>query len=211
MTLCLVPALFIAIYCLFIILPSTPPPVFNIDCSPRCPGAEGVSASLPPPELAPAALGAGGSGDIQALSPLMSPSRGAGQKGKQRPAEGGSASTEPLSITTTPILRGGSYLPSHHWNRHRLPPGLAGLVSPPRGASTPLPPGTPRLPEDLGHSRYPGELQTHGECPAGTGSVLPEHRGTGAGTAGSAALIPHRHHQRAPPARRDRCRALITY
>lgn len=107
MTLCLVPALFIAIYCLFIILPSTPPPVFNIDCSPRCPGAEGVSASLPPPELAPAALGAGGSGDIQALSPLMSPSRGAGQKGKQRPAEGGSASTEPLSITTTPILRGG--------------------------------------------------------------------------------------------------------
>lgn len=45
-SLCLVPPLFIAIYCLFIILPTTTPAVFIIECSP---GAEGV----PPPELAP--------------------------------------------------------------------------------------------------------------------------------------------------------------
>lgn len=59
-SLCLGPPLFIAIYCLFIILPTTTPAVFNIECSPRCPGAEGVPASLLPPELAPAAPGVGG-------------------------------------------------------------------------------------------------------------------------------------------------------
>lgn len=59
-SLCLVPPLFIAIYCLFIILPTTTPAVFNIECSPRCSGAEGVPASLLPPELAPAAPGVGG-------------------------------------------------------------------------------------------------------------------------------------------------------
>lgn len=46
-SLCLVPPLFIAIYCPFIILPTTTPAVFNIECSPCCHGAEG-GPGLPP-------------------------------------------------------------------------------------------------------------------------------------------------------------------
>lgn len=102
-SLCLGPPLFIAIYCLFIILPTTTPAVFNIECSPRCPGAEGVPASLLPPELAPAVPGVGGP-VASKLCPLRC----------HRPGEGG---------------------------RNELSPGS-------ESPGVPLPPGTPRLPED---------------------------------------------------------------
>lgn len=166
-SLCLVHPLFIAIYCLFIILPTTTPAVFIIECSP---GAEGVSASLPPLELAPAAPGAGGSGDIQALSPLVSLPWGVGQKGKQHLAEG------EIWVSGVPFC---PRAPLHRHDSHS-----GGLTSPPVTATgtgvggtqalSPLvsPPLNPRAPRSLpgprdfqrtkGHARYPGRLQSHG-------------------------------------------------
>lgn len=220
-SLCLVPPLFIAIYRLFIILPTTTPAVFIIERSPCCSGTEGV----PPSELAPAAPGVGGSGDIQALSPLVSLPWGVGQKGKQRLAEEG------ICVPPGPVLSQGpspsprlqlcgSHHPSRHWKRHRgcrvrwhrsaVP---SGVTAPGREAGrslNPLNSLTPPGPRDFqntdGHAWRARSLgPVPDRCPrsiAGPGRAPPVTE--------SAALIPHRDRQRAPPARPDRCRRLIT-